>query len=188
MRRRSFLGAAAAVPATAVAGCLGAGPSADGGTEQPTDEPTATPSQTPGGRTLEGSSFEVTNVECGSDYGHHDVTTSADTVTVEGVLDGRNTCYTAELVRGAYVSDADTLHVEVEAREDDAGDVCGQCIVEIHYTATFEFDDGTPERVEVEQRGATTASGSANEFGSGTATAPDDGSPTPTDTGDGDGY
>ncbi|PSP68065.1 hypothetical protein BRC85_04105 [Halobacteriales archaeon QS_1_69_70] len=167
MRRRGFLGGTVAA-AVAVAGCLDAG---DAG-EEPTGDPTAEPTDTPDGRTLEDTAFDVTNVECGSDYGHHDVTTSGDTVTVEGVLDGRDTCYTAELVRGEYVGEMDTLFVEVEARESEDAAACGQCIVEIHYVATFAFDEGTPERVEVEQRGATT-SGSSGASGSGSATEPD---------------
>ena len=183
MRRRVFLGGAAA--AAAVAGCLDADDAGVEPTDEPTAESTDTPSPTPDGRTLEDTAFEVTNVECGSDYGHHDVTTSGDTVTVEGVLDGRDTCYTAELVRGEYAGETDTLFVEVEAREAEDAAACGQCIVEVHYVATFTFDDGTPEQVEVEQRGATTTSGSSGESGSGTATEPD---ATRTPTSDPDGY
>jgi len=155
MRRRSFLGAAAAVTATAVASCLDEGPPADGETDEPTGDPTATPSPTPDERSLEETSFEVTAVECGSDHGHHDVTRSGDTVTVKGVVEGRDGCYTAELARGEYSSDEDTLFVEVESSRGDDGDMCTQCIVEVHYTATFEFDDGTPNRVEVDHRVVT---------------------------------
>ena len=183
MRRRGFLGGTIAA-AAAIAGCL----DADAGEEptgEPTAEPTDTPSPTSDGRTLEDTAFEVTTVECGSDYGHHDVTTSGDTVTVEGVLDGRDTCYTAELVRGEYVGETDTLFVEVAARESEEAAACGQCIVEIHYVATFAFDDGNPERVEVEQRGATTTSGSTSASGSGRATEPD---ATRTPTPEPDGY
>lgn len=175
MNRRRFIAVAAVTTTTAVAGCLSdepAGGGPDQPTDEPTDEPTATPTPSPNGRELTDSSFEVTAVECGNDFGHHDVTTGDDTVTVDGVLDGRNTCYTAELVRGTYESDTDTLSVEVEAREGEDDCMGGQCIVEIHYTATFEFDGGTPGRIEVEQRGATTTSGSTSESGSGSASAP----------------
>ena len=150
MRRRVFLGGTAAA-AVAVVGCLDAG---DAG-EEPTGDPTAEPTDTPDGRTLEDTGFEVPNVECGSDYGHHDVTRSGDRVTVEGVVEGRDGCYTAELSRGEYSSDEDTLFVEVESSRGDDGDMCTQCIVEVHYTATFEFDDGTPNRVEVDHRAVT---------------------------------
>jgi hypothetical protein len=184
VRRRGFLGGTVAAAAP-IAGCLDTGDAGEEPTGDPTAEPTDTPSSTTDGRTLEDTAFEVTTVECGSDYGHHGVTTSGDTVTVEGVLDGRNTCYTAELVRGEYVGETDTLFVEVEARESEEAAACGQCIVEIHYVATFAFDDGTPERVEVEQRGATTTSGSSSASGSGRATEPD---ATRTPTSDPDGY
>ena len=184
MRRRGFLGGTVAA-AVAIAGCLDADDAGEEPTGEPTTEPTDTPSPTPDGRTLENTAFEVTNVECGDDYGHHHVTTSGETVTVEGTLDGRKTCYTAELVRGEYVGETDTLFVEVAARESEDAAACGQCIVEIHYVATFAFDNGTPERVEVEQRGATTTSGSSGASGSGRATEPD---ATRTPTSDPDGY
>jgi hypothetical protein len=154
VRRRGFLGGTAAA-AVAVVGCLDAGDAGEEPTGDPTAEPTDTPSPTSEDRALEDTAFEVTNVECGSDYGHHDVTRSVDTVTVEGVLEGRDGCYTAELARGEYSSEEDTLFVEVESSRGDDGDMCTQCIVEVHYTATFEFDDGTPNRVEVDHRVVT---------------------------------
>jgi hypothetical protein len=166
MKRRNFLAAAAASTTAAVAGCLGTGPAddepADNATEDPTDEPTASPEPTSHGPELVDDSFEVTGVECGTEYGDHDVTTEDGRVTVEGTLDGRNTCYTAELVRGEYDDAEDTLYVEVEAVEDDDAAACNQCIVEIHYVATFEFEGGEPGTVRVEQRGETTGSSSAS--------------------------
>jgi hypothetical protein len=193
MRRRSFLGAAAAATVPA-AGCLEDGLPADSGddgaTAEPagtTDEPSATSEATSGGRTLDRSTFEVTNVRCGTDFGRHDVSTSGDTVTVRGVVGGRNTCYTAELVRGDYERASDTLHVAVEATESNDAAACGQCLVEVHYTATFEFDEGTPSSVAVEHRGATTTSGSSGDGGTGSATASDDATPSGT-AGDADGY
>lgn len=183
MNRRRFIAAAAAAT-TVVAGCLADDPPAaepdDEPTDDPTAEPTASPEPTPHGPRMTDSSFEVTRVECGSDYGHHDVRTDEGTVTVEGVMDGRDTCYTADLVRGEYVREDDTLHVEVEAREGDDECMGGQCLVEIHYTATFAFEGGTPGRIEVEQRGATTTSGSTSESGSGSASAPTDDATTTT--------
>jgi hypothetical protein len=187
MHRRRVLGAATAAIATAVASCLDGSPVTGDETVDPTDEPTVSPSPNATERTLEETSFTVTAVECGREYGSHDVTTSGDTVTVAGVLDGRDTCDTAKLVRGEYASEADTLHVEVEVDERPDASACAQCIVEVHYTATFEFDDGTPERIEVAQRGATKSSGSTNEHGSGSATAPGAGTATPTASAD-DGY
>ena len=171
MRRRAFI-TAAATTTTAVAGCLG-GESGEG---TPTDAPedTATSEPTDGETRLEESSFEVVRVECGDEYGDHDVTVEDGEVTVEGVLDGSNSCYTAELVRGEYDGDADTLYVEVEAVESDDAEACNQCIVEIEYVAAFTFENGEPGTVEVQQRGSTTGSASSgvseSESGSGEAT------------------
>ena len=179
MRRRAFIAAAAATTTTAVAGCLGGG--ADDPTEtdeEPTqtDEPddTETPDPTAEETRLKDSSFEIEDVECGDEYGGHDVTVEDGVVTVEGVLDGSNSCYTAELVRGEYDGDADTLYVEVEAVERDDAGACNQCIVEIEYVATFTFENGEPGTVSVEQRGSATGSAgssvSESESGSGEAT------------------
>ena len=171
MRRRAFI-TAAATTTTAIAGCLGD----ESGEGTPTDAPddTATSEPTDGETRLEESSFDVVRVECGDEYGDHSATVEDGEVTVEGVLDGSNSCYTAELVRGEYDSDADTLYVEVEAVERDDAGACSQCIVEIEYVARFTFENGEPGTVDVQQRGSTTGSASSsvseNESGSGEAT------------------
>lgn len=169
MQRRSFMMAAAT---TALAGCLASAPTG----EEPTGTPTGSPSPTPTGSPeptahgpeLVGTSFEVTGVECGGPVADHEVTTGDGRVTVEGTLDGSDGCHSAELVRGEYDRVADTLYVEVEAVAGDDAEVCTQCIVEIDYVATFEFEGGEPGTVEVEQRGAV--SGSSSQSGSGSAT------------------
>jgi hypothetical protein len=172
MRRRALL-AAAATATTTVAGCLGTpgtGSDPNGtGDSGGTDDPDSGDS-TPEGPRLVDRSFEVERIECGDEYGNHDVTTEDGTVTVEGVLDGNNSCYTAELVRGEYVAEEDTLYVEVES-VDDAGEdeMCGTCIVEIEYVATFEFEGGEPSSVRVDQRGETTGSSSASKSVSASA-------------------
>lgn len=181
MNRRSFISAAGSATMAAVAGCLGSGPADDpddGATDSPTDEPSASPEPTSHGPKLVDTSFEVTRVECGSEYGDHEVTTEDGRVTVEGTLDGRDSCYSAELVRGEYDDGEDTLYVEVEVVAGDDGEACNECIVEIDYVATFEFDGGEPGSVRVDQRGATTGSSSAS--GSASASAPDNGTDTET--------
>lgn len=161
MKRRALLAAAAAATTTGVAGCLrssGFGDSNPGQTDEvATDDPDDDETH------LEDRSFEVERVECGDEFGSHDVIQEDGQVTVEGTLDGSNACYTAELVRGEYVSDEDTLYVEVESVEDDdEGEMCNSCIVEIEYVATFEFANGEPKSVRVDQRGQTSGSSSAS--------------------------
>ena len=182
MKRRVLL-AAAATSATGIAGCLDDGAGGDDpddtpsdGTETPTgtdeagDTPTETGTETSERTRLTDREFEVTRVECGSDYGEYDVTVGDGVVTVEGTLDGSNTCYTADLVTAQYDPGADELYVEVESVEERAEDeACGECIVEIDYVARFEFENGEPSDVRVDQRGASGgASGDGeNETGSG---------------------
>lgn len=146
----------------------------DDPTDTPTDEQTDDPTNTPtddqtdnsSAPQLTDSSFQVNDVSCGSQGTHGEVTIGDNNVSIEGTLDGRNGCYTAELVRGEYVEAEDTLFVEVEAVERDDADMCTQCIVEIDYRATFEFDGGEPGVVDLHQRGAFTESHSETESGS----------------------
>ena len=201
MERRALLAVAAAAT-TGIAGCLedgtgGGDPdSTPTETAEPTktDEPTETdastetteptetdgqtetetPAETPEGEEtrMVDREFEVTRVECGSEYDGPHVATEDGVVTVEGTLDGSNTCYTAELVTGEYDAEADELHVEVESVEDsEEGAACAECIVEIDYVARFEFENGEPSSVRADQRGASressSGSGSASEGGSG---------------------
>ncbi|WP_336133506.1 hypothetical protein [Natronomonas amylolytica] len=170
MKRRALLAAAAAATTTGVAGCLrgnSIGDSNPDGTD--TEEPSDGESTADSPRLVD-QSFEVERVECGNDFGSHDVTTEDGVVTVEGVLDGNNSCYTAELVRGEYVAEEDTLYVEVESI-DDAGEneMCSTCIVEIEYVATFEFEGGKPGSIRVDQSGQTSGSSSASKSVSASA-------------------
>jgi hypothetical protein len=168
MKRRALLAAAAAATTTSAAGCLRNSGLGDSNPDENDDTPDES---TPEGTYLADQSFEVERVDCGNDYGGHDVTTEDGTVTVEGVLDGNNTCYTAELVRGEYVADEDTLYVEVESVDDSGeNEMCSTCIVEIEYVATFEFENGEPGSVRVDQRGQMSGSSSAS--GSASATPP----------------
>jgi hypothetical protein len=174
MKRRTFVMVAAT--ASVSAGCLGSGPSE--GEDRTADDPTDTPGSTDGEARLLDSEFEVTDVECGTATSEHDVETGDEQVTISGTLDGSSGCSSAELVRGEYDAGADALFVEVEAVERDDAGTCTQCIVEIDYVATFEFENGEPGTVTVEHRGATSASAS----GGGSASGSDD-TAAPTDDG-----
>jgi len=176
MKRRIFISAAVTATVAAVAGCLGEGP---GGGREPTDTPTADPSGTPAseGPRLVDSSFELQDVECGTATSEHTVGVEDGEVTVEGTVDGNDSCHVAELVRGEYVEPEDTLHVEVESvRDEEAGGVCNECIVEIDYVATFTFENGEPGSVRVDQRGSVSGSSSASASTGGNGEA----TPTPT--------
>lgn len=183
MHRRRFVTTAAAATATAVAGCLEGAPTGSDGDDDPTDTPTETPTATPTGPELTESSFEVLDVACGSKGTDSEVTIGDEQVTVEGTVDGRNGCYRAELARGEYDGDADTLFVEVEAVEGDDADMCTQCIVEVNYRTTFEFDGGEPDVVDLHQRGAFTESRSETGSGSASQAATPTATPTETDAG-----
>jgi hypothetical protein len=155
-RRALLTGAASAPVPIALAGCL------DGTTGDPADGTTPSPTEALDRPRLVDRSFAVERVECGNDYGGHDVVTEDGVVTVEGTLDGSNGCYTAELVAGEYDPDADELYVEVESVENRGDEGCTTCIVEIDCVARFAFEGGEPSRTRVEQRGVSTGSSSAS--------------------------
>ena len=172
MRRRALLTAAAAATTTGIAGCLDDGTGSQAESSPTEDSPS--PTETPDAPRLVDRTFEVERVECGNDYGGHDVTQSDGVVTVEGTLDGSNGCYTAELVAGEYDADEDELYVEVESVDDsEGGEACTTCIVEIDYVAEFTFENGAPSSVRVEQRGASAGSSSASESDSGSESGND---------------
>lgn len=165
MKRRAFAERAGALATLAVAGCVSE-PGGDvpaegtaGGTDTPTptptegtDEPTdtGTPAGTdepsPGDPAAE---FEVRDVSSGSGENTATVAFEEDAVTVDGVIGGRNGCYTARLREAETAEGA--LRVLVEAYEDRAEDeACTDALVDIEYAATVGFDDALPERVVVE--------------------------------------
>lgn len=118
----------------------------------PTEEPTSTETSTSGSRELTDRSFEVVDSSCGEGANRAVVERSTDRVDVDGVIDGRNGCYTAELDRAVYDDEADELTVDVRAFEEGDG-ACMQCIVDVDYRATFRFDRGTPDTVTVRHDG-----------------------------------
>lgn len=154
MKRRTLLRAVASAGAAGIAGCTGTTPGSDP-TDTPTDTPTPTP--TPGPPELTGQSFEVREKGCGTGTDRATIGRDAPTVTVAGVVSGSNGCYTAELQRARYDADADELRADV--RSFDPGDeaACTQCIVDIDYRASFEFEGGLPGTVIVSHNGERVA-------------------------------
>ncbi|WP_276249587.1 hypothetical protein [Haloarcula rara] len=147
MKRRTLLGAIGTTGLAALAGCLDDG----GGDGTPTDTGTATETPTPmptPAPSLTGSGFEVDSIEGGTETDSATVSADGTDVVVEGTIWGENGCQTAELGSANY--NDGTLTVAVETAEDsEAGDACTTATVEIDYTATVEFENGTPETVVV---------------------------------------
>jgi hypothetical protein len=167
MNRRALLSGLTTSLAV-LSGCLESGSSggtdgSDGGTDgsgddtsptaSPPDSPTESPPDSPtaGGTRLVEQSLTVDSVQCGNSFGETDVTIEGRTVTVDGTIDGKDSCYSARLGTVEYDESEDELRVTVESVSDaDPDEVCQTCIVEIDYAARFEFEGGTPETVSVE--------------------------------------
>lgn len=149
MRRRDVLaefGGLAA--ATGLAGCLG-GP----GRSTPTDTPDPTDS---GDRAVTPAeiAFEVTDRRCGNSENAASVTFGEDTVRIDGVIGGRDTCDTARLVSAGLHHDVLTVVVEVVEESHTATAACGQCLTDIAYEFTASGLRDGPARVRVVHRTA----------------------------------
>lgn len=80
------------------------------------------------------------------------VTFENDTVSVTGIVQGNNTCYTARLDE-VTIEDR-TLVVNVESYEDaDEDEGCGEAVIGIEYEAVIELDGDLPAEVIVEHNG-----------------------------------
>lgn len=164
MKRRALLRAVAAtgpVWSATIAGCTGTDVPGDGtpgsptetGGGTPTPTATATPTPTSGRTRLTGEEFTVLDSGCGTGSNRATVEWADRTVTVTGVISGRNGCYTAELKNARYVEDADELRVGVRSYNPNTEAACTQCIVDIEYRSTFEFEGGLPDTVVVGHNG-----------------------------------
>ena len=162
MRRRTVLRVAATSGVGVLAGCTAEGP-IDGGTDTPPTEsaqsPTSSPTATatPCAVNRVGTAFAVRDVECGTGETTADASVSptgdatADgdgspryTVTVTGTIDGADTCHTARLLAAEALPGEDTLRVSVESYVPKSNETvaCADCIVDIDYEATVEFECG----------------------------------------------
>lgn len=121
------------------------------GEATPTDEDdgSSSGSGSAGSNAIVDRSFEVGGAKCGQGEQRADVTRGEARVDVDGTSRGRNGCYTAELADATYDDGADELTITVRAYEDGDGQYCQQCIVDIDYRASVEFEDGTPATVRV---------------------------------------
>lgn len=155
VNRRRFLSALSGLAGTAgLAGCLG-GPGGTVGTDTP--PPTDTPLPTDSGDgavTPAEQSFEVLDRGCGQAENSATVSFGEDSVTVEGVIGGRDTCDTARLASAGLHHDVLTVVVEVVEAETEGTPVCGQCLTDIEYAYHATGLRGGPARVRVVHRTA----------------------------------
>lgn len=93
----------------------------------------------------------------------------ANTVVIEGTIQGSDSCKTAAL--GSLSVDADRLTVDVvtENREGTDNQVCAQALVHIDYRATITFENGIPTEVAVSHDGDGIASGGYSSASAGDA-------------------
>lgn len=151
MHRRRFLAELGGLTgALGLAGCL-AGPGAGPNTPSP-EPPTPSPEPTDSGDhpvTPAETSFEVLDRPCGQGQNAATVSFGEGSVTVEGVIGGRDTCDTAELASVSLHLDVLEVVVAVVEEDPDATPACGQCLTDIEYVfRASELGDG-PARVRV---------------------------------------
>ncbi|WP_135828489.1 hypothetical protein [Halorussus halobius] len=90
--------------------------------------------------------LSVGEAECGTDHSAS-VEFDGEQVRVEGAVRTPEPGYDLELADASYDREADELRVEVRASEDDLWGV--QCIGEVPYEATVEFENALPGEVVV---------------------------------------
>lgn len=160
MNRRALLKTIGGSAVFGLAGCLTRRD--DSGTEQPNNttqspedtgdnDTTGTDSGSPGPR-LTNSSFEVISTECGTEKAESSAAFESNSVRVSGTINGSNTCYTAKLER--VTCEEKTLTVSVQSYERETDDLCSMCVTDIEYEASFEFENGLPQRTVVVHNGS----------------------------------
>lgn len=176
MERRSFLRRAGLAPLAHVAfltGCLGGGGSESGSGED--GEGNTTDGNGENGEQPEGTGVSLGEMEfevLGSTGGVRGDSVSVafaenlpgfssedlQTVSVEGALTGRNSCYTAELESAEYDPTGDVFEVSVRSFEERAEDeLCAQVITEVEYRLIASFEGGLPGRTVVRHNGEAVA-------------------------------
>jgi hypothetical protein len=156
MDRRQLLARFGAVLGTAsLGGCLEryrdvAGETGDETTEDADAEETTTETAE-GELSVADQTFEIVENECGEPKNEASVEfdSAATSVALTGTIAGSDACHIAELADASYDPDTGSFDVTVVSKKEEGADVCAQCIVEIDYEATFDFDGGPPESVTV---------------------------------------
>ncbi len=146
MKRRDVLAGLGGAAIAGLAGCLG-GPTGSTPTPDPTDsgEHPVMPTET---------DFAVLERPCGAGENDASVSFGADAVTVEGVIGGRDTCDTAQLVEASLHLDVLRVVVEVTPEPSTGTVACGQCLTDIRYRLRAQGLSGGPAQVRVIHRTA----------------------------------
>lgn len=149
MRRRQLLAAMGGLAATGgLAGCLGSsGGSPPTETLDPTDsgDHPVTPAET---------SFQVTGRSCGTAENAASVTFGGDSVSVDGVIGGRDSCDTAQLASASLHLDGLEVVVGVVEEPHTETVACAQCLTDIEYAFRASGLSGGPAQVRVVHRTA----------------------------------
>ena len=129
-------------------------------TDRTSTETTTTDATGTADVTLASTEFHVVSQDCGQGTDDADVSYESSAVIVEGVASAANTCYTARLRSATYDAGTDTLTVAVETYvpEENKGKSCAECLVDIQYAVTADFEGDLPGKVVVTHGGQQVAS------------------------------
>lgn len=156
--RRGVLTAGCCVVTALLAGCserIDTGDSEGGGSQENNQTNESKQPKQEQKMTVEDTSFEVRSIENGTEAHNAVITRDGNTIHVEGMITGRNTCYTADLRE--TTSEGDDLHIWITSYENsDDDEMCGQALVDIEYTTEVVLS-ATPATVVVEHNGDVVA-------------------------------
>lgn len=141
MNRREMLTTTGAVlGAASLGGCV----------SQYTDSPGSGGGETTDAKpTLGKQSLKIKKAGCGQQKNAAAVEYADSNVVVTGTIPGSDSCQTATLGDVSYSPEGGTLDVTVTTKKKEGAGVCSQCISEIEYEATFQFEGGLPSNVTV---------------------------------------
>lgn len=161
MNRRTFLRRSSALGALTLAGCI-----ADDDTNGTNSGDTPTPDE-PTSPEVVGSSIERTGKGCASaEHGQASASMndSEMTVSFSGRIITATPCYSPTLESVEYDAESDTLTITVGAEQKDK--VCVDCVGEVQFSGTVEFEGGLPGDVTIVHDGETLTAGSGSAEGS----------------------
>ena len=136
MKRRMVLTGIGLAIAGLSSGCLDRSVAGDDPTPDPPTTPTVDPTLT------------VIASGCGDGTDRAAIRFADETVHIEGVIVGSNTCETAQIE--SVTTTGSTLRVEIVTAVPGTGTpACAQCLTDIEYRATIDGDGFTPDEVVV---------------------------------------
>lgn len=117
---------------------------------------------------ISGHNVEIKSLNCGNEVEFSpniEFNTENSEIIIDGKANGKDTCQTVNIETIQYDSTEDTLEVILQTQKIEGSDACAQCITEIDYELTVNFENTIPQKTYIElkdMKGASSATVSSN--------------------------